>query len=198
VAFEGPGSNNHHTAGILQFEGRNIVPQRFAIDFTRTYDDGKLVHGDSGDVHGYRSYGAEVLAVADARVIFVRDDVPDNPGQAKANALPDSLANLGGNRVVLDLGGGKFASYMHLQPRSIRVKAGENVRAGDVLGLVGNSGAPEPHLHFQVNDGPEPMMSEGLPYKFDSFVRDGKKVADQIPLDRWVVGFDGPGGNNNH
>jgi hypothetical protein len=42
------------------------------------------------------------------------------------------------------------------------------------------------------------MMSEGLPYKFDSFVRDGKKVADQIPLDRWVVDFQGPGGNNNH
>ncbi len=198
VAFEGPGGNNHHTAGILQFEGRNIVPQRFAIDFARTYGDGKLVHGDSGDVHSYRSYGAEVFAVGDARVIFVRDDVPDNPGQAKANALPDSLANLGGNRVVLDLGGGKFASYMHLQPRSIRVKVGEKVRAGDVLGLVGNSGAPEPHLHFQVNDGPEPMMSEGLPYKFDSFVRDGKKVVDQIPLDLWVVDFEGPGGNNNH
>ena len=124
--------------------------------------------------------------------IFVRDDIPDNPGEAKANALPDTLANLGGNRVVLDLGGGKFASYMHLQPRSIRVKVGESVRAGDVLALVGNSGAPAPHLHFQVNDGPGPMISEGLPYVFDTFVRDGKKVADQIPLDGWVVGFESP------
>jgi hypothetical protein len=190
--LEGPGGNNHHTAGVVQFEGRNLVPQRFAIDFVRPYDDGQLVHGDREDVHNYRSYGAEVFAVADARVIFVRDDIPDNPGQAKANALPDTLANLGGNRVVLDLGGGKFASYMHLQPQSIRVKVGENVRAGDVLGLVGNSGAPAPHLHFQVNDGPGPMISEGLPYVFDSFVLDGKKVADQIPLDGWVIGFESP------
>ena len=190
VAMEGPGGNNHHTAGVVQFEGRNLVPQRFAIDFVRAYDDGQLVHGDPEDVHNYRCYGAEVLAVADARVILVRDDIPDNPGQAKANALPDTLANLGGNRVVLDLGGGKFASYMHLQPRSIRVKVGDSVRVGDVLAVVGNSGAPAPHLHFQMNDGPGPMISEGLPYVFDSFVRDGKKVSDQIPLDGWVVGFE--------
>jgi murein DD-endopeptidase MepM/ murein hydrolase activator NlpD len=192
VAREGPGGNNHHTAGILQFEGRSLVPQRFAIDFNRSWDDGQLAHGDLADLHSYRCYGAEVFAVADARVIFTRDDVPDNPGQAKANALPDTLANLGGNRVVLDLGGGRFASYMHLQPRSIRVKAGDSVHAGDVLALVGNSGAPAPHLHFQVNDGPEPLTSEGLPYTFDSFVRDGKTVADQIPLDGWVVGFESP------
>ena len=192
VALEGPGGNNHHTAGILQFEGRNLVPQRFAIAFARSYDDGQLFHGDREYVHSYRGYGAEVLAVADGRVVFVRDDVPDNTGQAKANALPDTVANLGGNRVVLDLGGGRFASYMHLQPRSIRVKVDEKVRAGDVLALVGNSGAPFPHLHFQVNDGPMPITSEGLPYVFDSFVRDGKKVADQIPLDGWVVGFETP------
>jgi hypothetical protein len=85
VALEGPGGNNHHTAGILQFEGRNLVPQRFAIDFARSYDDGQLFHDDREDVHSYRGYGAEVLAVADGRVVFVRDDVPDNTGQAKAN-----------------------------------------------------------------------------------------------------------------
>ena len=192
VVSEGPGGNNHHTAGVLQFEGRNLVPQRFAIDFMRSYDDGQLVHGNHADVHNYRAYGAEVFAVADARVIFVRDDVPDNPGEAKVNALPDALANLGGNRVVLDLGSGKFASYMHLQPRSIRVKVGESVRVGDVLALVGNSGSPVPHLHFQVNDGPGSLVSEGLPYTFDSFVRDGKRVADQIPLDGWVIGFESP------
>ncbi len=192
IALEGPGGNNHHTAGILQFEGRNIVPQRFGIDFARSYDDGQLFHGDSGDVHNYRSYGAEVFAVADARVIFVRDDMPDNPIQTKDTGLPDTLANLVGNRVALDLGDGRYANYMHLQPRSIRVKVGQNVRAGDVLALVGNSGATAPHLHFQVNEGPEPMLSEGIPFIFDSFMREGKKATDQIPLDRWVVGFEGP------
>jgi murein DD-endopeptidase MepM/ murein hydrolase activator NlpD len=192
VVFDGPGGNNHHTAGVLQFEGRSLVPQRFAIDFNRRYEDGEVVHGNPVDVHNYRCYGAPVYAVADARVRFVRNDVPDNPGQAKANVLPDTLANFGGNRVVLELGGGRFASYFHLQPRSIRVKEGDTVRTGDMLGLVGNSGAPGPHLHFQVTDGPEPITSDGLPYVFDSFIRDGKRAADQIPLDGWVISFDNP------
>ena len=194
VALNGPGSNNHHTAGVLVVDGRMLVPQRFAIDFNRRYEDGKVIHGNPEDVRSYRCYGAEVFAVADAHVISVRNDVPDNPGQARANALPDTLANLGGNRVVLDLGGGKFASYFHLQPGSIRVKEGDTVRVGDVLGLVGNSGAPGPHLHFQVTDGPGPMTSDGLPYVFDSFVRDGKRVVDQMPIDGWVISFDGTDG----
>lgn len=191
VALNGPGSNNHHTAGVLRFEGRILVPQRFAIDFNRQYEDGEVAHGNREDVHNYRCYGAEVFAVADGHVISVRNDVPDNPGQAKANALPDTLANLGGNRVVLDLGGGRFASYFHLKPGSIRVKEGATVRAGDLLGLVGNSGAPGPHLHFQVNDGPGPFTSDGLPYVIDSFVREGRRVVDQIPMDGWVITFVG-------
>jgi hypothetical protein len=66
---------------------------------------------------------------------------------------------------------------------------------GDVLGLVGNSGAPGPHLHFQVTDGPGPMTSDGLPYVFDSFVQDGKRVVvDQMPMDGWVISFDGTDG----
>ena len=190
VVLNGPGAINHHTAGVLQFEGRMLVPQRFAIDFNRRYEDGELVHGNREDVHSYRCYGAEVFAVADARVLYVRNDVPENPGQAKVNALPDTIANLGGNRVVLDLGDGKFATYFHLQPRSIRVKEGDAVRAGDVLGLVGNSGAPAPHLHFQVTNGPGPMTSDGLPYVFASFLRDGKRVTDEMPLDGWVIAFD--------
>ncbi len=87
VVLAGPGSNNHHTAGVLQFEGRQLVPQRFAIDFNRAYEDGELVHGDRTEVHNYRCYGAVVFAVADARVIFVRNDVPDNPGQANKPTL---------------------------------------------------------------------------------------------------------------
>ena len=187
--LDGPGGKNHHTAGVLEFEGRILVPQRFAIDFMRQYEDGQVVHGDREDVRNYRGYGAEVLAVADARVVSVRNDVPDNPGQAKTNALSDTLANLGGNRVVLDLGGGKFATYFHLQPRSVRVRGGESVHTGEVLGLVGNSGATMPHLHFQVSNGPVAMISDGLPYVFDSFLRDGKEVTDQIPLDGWVISF---------
>jgi hypothetical protein len=54
------------------------------------------------------------------------------------------------------------------------------VRTGDVLGLVGNSSSPYPHLHFQVTDGPGPMISDGVPFVLDAFVRNGKRVTDQV------------------
>jgi murein DD-endopeptidase MepM/ murein hydrolase activator NlpD len=189
-ATEGPSANNHHTAGALQVDGRIRVPQRFAIDFLRVYEDGAMYRGDPTDVHNYRCYGAEALAGSDALVVAVRDGIPENAGQSRTNVLPDRLDNLGGNRVILDLGGGLFAAYGHLQPGSIRVKEGNRVKPGDVLGLVGNSGAPVPHLHFQIMDGPGLLTSEGMPYVLDSFLHDGKRVADQLPLDGWKLAFD--------
>jgi hypothetical protein len=30
---------------VLQFDGRSIVPQRFAIDFVQLFEDGKVFHG---------------------------------------------------------------------------------------------------------------------------------------------------------
>src|SRR5262249_46331281 len=81
-----------------------------------------------------------------------------------------SIADADGNAVVLDLGDGRFALYAHLQPGSLRVHAGDVVRRGQPLGLVGNSGnSSSPHLHFHVMDGPSPLDSNGLPYEIDAF-----------------------------
>jgi murein DD-endopeptidase MepM/ murein hydrolase activator NlpD len=58
-----------------------------------------------------------------------------------------------GNYVLLDIGGGRFASYAHFQPNSLKVKVGDRVKLGQVLGLVGNSGNSDlPHLHFHITN----------------------------------------------
>src|SRR5262249_38495572 len=46
-----------------------------------------------------------------------------------------------------------------------------------------------PHLHFQVTDSPSPFGSEGLPYVFDRFSRDGVAHMNEIPLRDWVIHF---------
>ena|SRR5438270_10225290 len=83
------------------------------------------------------------LAVADGRVTTARDGLPDNiPGHGGAfhSAVPITFKTVAGNTISLDLGGGQFAYYMHLHPKSLRVKAGDRVRSGQVLARVGDSG----------------------------------------------------------
>ena len=47
--------------------------------------------------------------------------------------------------MILDIGGGHYAFYAHLQPGSLRVKLGDSVLArGEDLGLVGNSETQRP------------------------------------------------------
>lgn len=76
--------------------------------------------------------------------------------------------------MTLDLGNGRYAIYLHMQPGKIRVKVGDKVRRGEVLGLVGNSGNSDgPHLHFQICDANSPLGSEGLPFVFESFEKLG-------------------------
>jgi murein DD-endopeptidase MepM/ murein hydrolase activator NlpD len=76
--------------------------------------------------------------------------------------------------VVIDIGGGRYAFYAHVQPGSLRVKVGDTVKRGQVLALVGNSGnSTEPHLHFHIVDGIAPGTStlgaEGVPYAIEQF-----------------------------
>lgn len=86
-------------------------------------------------------YRKAVLAVADGRIITAKDSLPDNlPGHGEAfhPAVPITLDTVAGNTITIDLGGGQFAYYMHLQPGSLRVKAGDLVRRGQVLARVGS------------------------------------------------------------
>jgi len=108
--------------------------------------------------------------VADGIVVVVKDGIPENVPGRTSRAVPITLETVGGNHVIIDIAGGRYAFYAHLKPGSVRVHPGEHVRRGQVIGRVGNSGnSTEPHLHFHLSDGPSPLGSEGLPYAYDSF-----------------------------
>lgn len=157
-----------HTRAALPVDGRLRIAQRYAVDWEQLDDASRIYVGPQEQVTSYVIYGREALAVADARVASVVDGMPEQtPGTFPENI---SLADADGNNVVLDLGGGRFALYAHLQPGSLRVRPGDRVTRGQVLGLVGNTGnSLAPHLHFHVMDGPSPLASNGLPYEIDSF-----------------------------
>jgi murein DD-endopeptidase MepM/ murein hydrolase activator NlpD len=168
-----PSLHSHHRMGLWVVDGSARISRRYAIDWKKYDSRGNAYAGDARDVRSYYAYGQKVLAVADGRVVAARDGFPDNIPKTEAGfepALPVTLATVGGNQVVIALGNGQFAAYYHLQPGSVRVKAGDRVSRGQLLARVGNSGdARWPHLHFQVTDRPDVMASEGLPHLFDSY-----------------------------
>jgi murein DD-endopeptidase MepM/ murein hydrolase activator NlpD len=175
VAANGPSNTSVHRRTLFSIEGRATIAQRFAIDWVRHNDNGKTYRGDPLDNRNYSAYGAQALAVADGVVSETLDGLPQNVPGANSRAIPITLESVGGNHVVLDIGNGHYAFYAHLQPGSLRVKLGDKVRRGQVIGLVGNSGnSTEPHLHFHITDVASPLHSEGLPYALTSFVVQGQ------------------------
>ena len=55
------------------------------------------------------------------------------------------------NEVLIAQDDGTIARYLHLQQHGVRVREGQHVATGDLLGLSGNVGySTEPHLHFEV------------------------------------------------
>ena len=181
-----------HRRVFTALDGRARLPARFAIDWVLQDADGAFTHGDPDVVANTFGYGADVLAVANARVAEVRDDVPESD---RVSTHPDHpLADAAGNYVALDLGDGRFALYEHLQPGSIRVTPGELVRRGHMLAALGFTGdSTGPHLHFHVADGPSPLLAEGLPYVFEEFrVESGVKPGlrnNERPAPNAVVTF---------
>jgi Peptidase family M23 len=160
----------------VTIDGRLSFSQRYAIDFVRLNEAGDDVFtGDPQRNDSYAIYGSEVIAVADGTIAVTRDGLAENTPPAEPPFTTFDVA--AGNRVVQDLGGGRYALYAHLQPGSLRVAPGERVRRGQVLGAVGNTGISSgPHLHFQVMDGPggaSALDADGLPYVFHRFGLDG-------------------------
>lgn len=131
-----------------------------------------------------------MLAVAAGVVAVTNDGLPDNvPRQAPSPPITPETST--GNYVIIDVGGGNYALYAHLQSGSLRVSVGSTVTKGAVIGRVGNSGnSAEPHLHFQMCNVIAVLECDGQPYVFERFsTADGPKLLE-LPMDNAVVDFE--------
>lgn len=164
-----------HRPSVAPVNGRLYNPQRFAIDWIRLGEDGAIYAGDRNQNESYYSYGEDVVAVADATVVAVLDEMEPNapgvlPSSDPALAAEITVETVDGNHIVLDLGGGRYAFYAHLQRGSLQVQVGDKVTRGQRIAKLGNTGnSNAPHMHFHVMDGPSVLGSNGVPYVIEEF-----------------------------
>ncbi|MDQ6831665.1 MAG: M23 family metallopeptidase [Gemmatimonadota bacterium] len=174
LAGNGPSNASGHRRTALGLNGTVAIGQRFAIDFLQVDSSSNSHRRDRSKNENFYAEGNDVLAVADGIVVETKDSIPENdPSSSTNRAVPITLVTVGGNHIVIDIGGGHFAFYAHVKPGSQRVKLGDHVKRGQVIALVGNSGnSTEPHLHFHISDsvasGTSTLGSEGLPYALSS------------------------------
>lgn len=185
VAVYSPDWQRGHRRMFYAIDGTAHVPGRFAVDFFMVDDQGKTTHGDSDRVQDALDYGAAVLAVADAKVVAIRDGIPESEKISQNHK--HSLEDAPGNHIVLQLDDHRFAVYEHLKPGSIRVSVGSRVRRGQIIAALGFTGdSTGPHLHFDVANGPEPLNAEGLPFVCTQFNLIGRyKRVEDLGVRRW-------------
>jgi murein DD-endopeptidase MepM/ murein hydrolase activator NlpD len=109
--------------------------------------------------------------------VWAADGVDDSsPGKT-------NLAKPYGNTVVIDHGNGEYSVLSRLKRWTVFVRVGQQVASGDTLALVGNSGASgEPHVQYQLQNGPKPQEADCLPAFFVDYVADDQSVARGEPL----------------
>ena len=84
-----------------------------------------------------------VVAAASGVVTSLRDGEPDRNTSCAGNP----------NFVHVRHADGLTALYYHLKNGSVAVSVGQQVSAGDLLGVAGSSGcSTAPHLHFELRD----------------------------------------------
>ena len=121
-------------------------PRAFTDNFEKPRDSEITAHfGDKRTLNGKKttqhfgldldgSTGDEIRAANDGRVVMVRD------------------CYTSGNTVLVEHGAGLITSYFHMS--KFLVKPGQEVKRGELLGLVGKTGrVTGPHLHFGAHIG---------------------------------------------
>jgi hypothetical protein len=123
----------------------SLTKYGFAMDISKLYPSGNRATGVMpANVKDYAIYGDTVISPCAGRVIRVVDTVHTNlPGHY-------NIKFVHGNHVIIQCKGYRVF-LAHFIKGAVFVKEGDLVRAGDALGLAGNSGfSAEPHLHINV------------------------------------------------
>lgn len=172
---------------VLQTKN-NQVTQKYG---KTPYDNNHL----GVDVVGYYNALDYIIAHTEGYVSYVQDGYANNN---KSTGMATY-----GNMVEITHNNGWKTRYAHLQ-MGLKVKKGDKVKKGQVIGYMGNSGnAYGAHLHFEVWDkngrvDPEPYLDKDLPVSVNNAIYQvctNTWLPEVTKVDNTYDGFAGLGTN---
>jgi murein DD-endopeptidase MepM/ murein hydrolase activator NlpD len=93
----------------------------------------------------------------------------------------DSKYDWDANYILIQHSDGTLAQYVHLMKGGSKVELGQRVKAGEWIGLSGNTGhSTGPHLHFSVFKAKDGAHRQTIPVRyrtadnFDAVLEEGK------------------------
>lgn len=157
---------NYHYKSVVHGAHNIQNSMRYAVDIVKINRLGRsaktILRKNKED---YASFGETIYCPLDGEVVNVVDGIQDNEPFPGMKNLKYNI----GNRVVV-----KNKEYYlilgHFKNGSVRVKKGDAIKRGDVLGCSGCSGlSPRPEIHMQLvkSDTGEYWMGEGVPFVFE-------------------------------
>ncbi|MGZ3752695.1 MAG: peptidoglycan DD-metalloendopeptidase family protein [Mucilaginibacter sp.] len=179
LVLDGHDFLSHHRrfpAGLPEREAKDIIANsnRDAYELVIVDEKGNMYRTDPFKKESWYVFGKPVYAPAGGLIVEAQNTIPDNEFIGKTVVNPKIPADVDpfgmGNHIIIDHGNGEFSELLHLEKGSLKVKAGDRVKPGQLVGAVGFSGdATSPHLHYTVMNGPNGMVSKGLPSYFNNF-----------------------------
>ena len=158
---------NYHVISVVQKNAFDIMINK----------DGKTYKTDGKTNEDYYAFGQELIAPCDGEIMLSVDGVKDNiPGVMNP-------FHTGGNTVIVKTKNNEYLVFCHFKNHSIKVKEGQKVKQGELLGLCGNSGnSSEPHLHFHIQNVEDMNVATGVKCYFDKLLVNGQLKNDYSPI----------------
>ena len=198
IAYRAPVDGRWYVnaSGDASLHHRWVVSSEYALDVIRVNADMRSFTGDGTRLSDYITYGQPILAAADGVVVATHNDDDDSeamlrqPSEAfdaymervaqtqQTIIMKSGFQGAAGNHVLIRHANGEHSLYAHLKKGSVRVEVGQSVGAGVQIAEAGSSGnSTEPHLHFQLIDGPDLNRARGLPVTFSDLRPEWNSVA---------------------
>jgi len=151
--------------------------QKNAFDLLITDEKGNSYKTIGQTNDDYYVFGKKIIAPAAGEVVLVVEGIKDNtPGEMNPIYVP-------GNTVIIKTANDEYLFFAHFKQHSIKVKQGQQVKQGELLGLCGNSGnSTEPHLHFQIQNVENMNKATGVKSYFDNILVNGELKNDYSPI----------------